>query len=181
MKIKKHKGVNYMEEKNVKMAPPWVQYANAVNAMFGKDKEVEVVYNNDDKTLKLLVENPVKADALQQLLPVQKEFGNVVLKITVIPANKEMTKAQLYQAAFSNNPALRDVVPVEGVFTNPILYVIFAKEVVQYYNDDLSDAHGNRNTLYQEIAKEIFNHQDGVMYCTDVDNESTGKPLGEWP
>lgn len=150
-----------------KMASPWVQYANAVNAMFAADGEVDVIYNNEELTLNLLVENPVKADALQQIMPTEKDFGGVKLKITVIPANLKMSKAQMFQAAFSGNAAFKSTVPVEGIFTNPLLYVVFAKEVVQYYNDDLSDLHGNRSTLYQTIAKEIFTDMDGVIYCTD--------------
>ena len=180
MKHKKKKE-KHMENEKTRMAPPWVQYANAVQAMFEKDPEVDVVYDNEEKTLALLVENPVKADALQQIMPMEKEFAGIKLKINVIPANLKMSKAQVYQAAFNGNPAFKTVVPVEGVFTNPLLYVLFAKEVVQYFNDDLSDAHGNRSTLYQELAKEIFVPQDGVLYCTDVDNKNIGKPLGEWP
>ena len=90
-----------------------------------------------------------------------------------------MTKAQLYNAAFSGNAAFVNTIPVEGVFTNPILYVVFEKEVVQYFNDDLGDPHGNRSTLYQELAKEVFPEHDGVLYCTDV--EEDGKTSGEWP
>ena len=166
MKHKKKKGVKHMEEK-AKLAAPWTQYAHAMNAMFAEDRDVEVVFNDDDMTLSLLVENPMTAEALQELIPKEKEYGNVKLKILVIPANLKMSKAQLYQAAFAGNPAFKSAVPIEGVFTNPLLYVVFARKVVQYYNDDLSDLHGNRSTLYQEIAKELFVPQDGVMYCTD--------------
>lgn len=170
-----------METREVKMAPPWVQYVNSVNAMFAKDPEVKVIYDNDNTTLSLMVDNPVKADALQQIMPPEKEFGNVTLNIKVVPANLKMTKAQLYHTAFSGNPAYVASVPIEGVFTNPLLYVVFAKEVVQYFNDDLSDLHGNRSTLYQNLANEIFTDHDGVLFCTDVGGENIGKPLGEWP
>lgn len=181
MKLKKKEKKKMENEKQAKMAPPWVQYANAVNALFEKDGEVDVIYNNDDMTLSLMVENPVKADALQQLMPTEKKFGSVTLKIRVVPANLKMTKAQLYNMAFSGNPAFVTTVPIEGVFTNPLLYVVFEKAVVQYFNDDLGDLHGNRSTLYQELAKEVFEEHDGVMFCTDANGENIGKPLGSWP
>ena len=57
---------------------------------------------------------------------------------------------------------------VTGIFSNPITYVVFVNEVVQYYNDNLSDIHGLRSTLYQEIAKDIFETRLGVYYCTDL-------------
>ena len=43
---------------------------------------------------------------------------------------------------------------------------VFAKEVVQYWNDSLSDPYGKVSTLYQDIAKDIFEDTDGVMFCT---------------
>jgi hypothetical protein len=51
--------------------------------------------------------------------------------------------------------------------TNPITYVIFKKEVVQYYDDNLGDAHGNRTTLYEQIANQIFEDREGIYFCTD--------------
>ena len=150
-----------------KIASPWVQYVNALEAMFSKDKEVKIDYDNDNHVVCMRVDNPVKADAISKLLPESMTYGEVVLKINVVSANEEMTKKQLYEAAFNGNSAFKEAVPMEGVFTNPLLYIVFAKEVVQYYNDDLSDLHGYRSTLYQEIAKEIFKEHDGVLFCTD--------------
>ena len=59
-------------------------------------------------------------------------------------------------------------------------YVVFENKVVQFFNDDLSDIHGNKSTLYQEIAKDIFGDCDNIYFCTDT-KEEIGKPLGEWP
>ena len=39
---------------------------------------------------------------------------------------------------------------------NSFTYVVFEKEVVQYWNDNLGDINGLRSTLYQDLAKEIF-------------------------
>ena len=70
---------------------------------------------------------------------------------------------------------------VNGVFTNPVSYVIFEKKVVQFFNDDLSDAHGNMTTLYKDVAKDVLGEHHGVFFCTDNGEENVGKPLGEWP
>ena len=66
---------------------------------------------------------------------------------------------------------------------NPITYVVFVNEVVQYFNDDLGDVYGQCSTLYQEIAKDVFGETEGVFFCTDVEEPvyALGKPLGEWP
>ena len=59
MKLKKKEKKKMENEKQVKMAPPWVQYANAVQALFEKDPEVKIIYDNDNLTLSLMLNNPV--------------------------------------------------------------------------------------------------------------------------
>lgn len=155
------------EEPKSKLAPPWIQYANEIISLFGQDPEIKINYDNDSTTLKLFIDSEVKAEAISKLIPCEKSFGNVILKIEIVPSNDE-SAASLFRNAFANNPVFSYVKTVEGVFTNPVTYVVFNKQIIQYYNDDLSDINGNRTTLCQEIAKDIFN-KDGVFFCTDVD------------
>jgi hypothetical protein len=174
-----------MEKEIIRMAPPWIQYVNELKALFGRDPEISIQYDNDEYAVTLLVKNQTKADALTLLLPEEKVFGNVSLKVKVVPANMKMTEDELMRAAFNGNPALHDIVKRQATMqTPPFTYVIFKKEVVQYFNDELGDAHGNRSTLYQDIAKDLFSGiegANGVFFCTDNGAENVGKPLGEWP
>lgn len=153
----------------MKISPPWIQYVNKLRALFGRDEEIKINYNNDDVEVKLMVENSEKANALTQLLPTSVNFGNVVLKVTVVPANCKGAYKDLFEIAFDGNPAFKYMETVDNVFTNPISYVVFAKEVVQYYNDDMSDIHGVRSTLYETLAEEIFEGAQGIYFCTDTD------------
>ena len=166
---------------NVKMVSPWVEYYRKVEALFKEDPSVRTIFDDENTEVKLFVTGSAKADAISQLLPSEIEFGNVTLKITVIPSNEERNTVALIRDAFSGNPALTDIFTVHGVMANDINYVIFRKEVVQYWNDDLSDAHGVRSTLYQNLANEVIGEKDGVFFCTDTEYENVGKPLGEWP
>ena len=153
----------------VKISSPWVEYSRYMEAMFGKDPEVKVVFDEDAVAIKLFVDNPVKADALSQILPETKNFGGVVLTISVIPGDEKQTKEQLFKAAFNGNPVVDDVVTVGGeLLPNPFTYVVFKKEVVQFWNDNFGDPHGMKSTLYEEIARDAFN-VDGVLYCTNVE------------
>lgn len=155
------------EKKEVKIAPPWIQYVNKLVALFGKDPEIHLDYKNDEHTVTMRVDNHEKAEALIKLLPAAKEFGNVTLNINIVPCNNLDSKEDLYLAAFNGNPAFAFTRSVEGVFTNPITYVVFSREVVQYYNDDLGDLFGNCTTLYQDIAKDLFGGEEGVFFCTN--------------
>ena len=151
-----------------KMSPPWVQFVCSLEAMFGDDPEIKIEFVDKDegKFVKLYVDNQRKADAIGKLLPLEMSFGGVDLGIVVVASNKATSAAQLYTDAFAGNPVLEDVKVIDGIFPNPLTYVMFKKEVVQYYNDDMSDVYGNRTTLYQELAKELFIMKDGVNFCT---------------
>lgn len=156
--------------KSLALSPPWMIYYEKIKALFSEDSEIRVYFNDEEMTISLYVKNGRKADALSQLLPLEKSFGSVDIGIKVIPANNFQTvnsnPEELIKAAFEGNPALRFTQTITGVLSNPITYVVFDKRVVQYYNDDLGDYYGQCSTLYQDLAKEVFGVEEGVFYCT---------------
>lgn len=168
----------------ISLSSPWVEYYRKVNAMFQKDPEVTVIYDEEKRTLNIYVDNSAKAGALGVLFPVEITFGNCVLPINIIPSNKTNTNAAVtdIEEALDGNGAVSFIRNVE-LFGKMLTYVVFKPEVVQYFTDDLSDYHGFRSTLYAEIAKELFGELDGVYFCTDLatDDVMFGTPLGEWP
>lgn len=156
---------------NLNLSSPWVIFYRKVNELFKDDPEVKLVFNEEERTLKLFVDNAEKADALTKLLPTEKSFGNVSLKIAVVPADlkNEESYADLFAKAFKGNPAFSDIISTEGeAGAFQATYVLFAKKVVQFYSDDLSDPHGNTSTLYQELAKEVFGELGTTYFCTDI-------------
>ena len=152
----------------MKVLSPWAVYAHQIDAFFKKDDDVTVVYDNDIPKVSLYVRDEKKANALMRLLPPTKNFGNIDLKIIVIPANKLISNVELFADALEGNEAFSRIVTVEDAFmSNPINYVLFEKEVVQYPTDDLGDANGLRSTLYQDMAKELFGEHNGIFFCTE--------------
>lgn len=153
---------------NIKMVSPWIGYYKEIKSLFQEDYTVKVKYDDSKNTIKLYVEDEEKADALAQLLPNRKVFGNITVNIDVIPANKvETPKIDLFRKAFEGNGAVAYIETVDNVSSNAFHFVVFQPEIVQYYNDDLSDINGLRSTLYQDIAKEIFGEREGIYFCTD--------------
>ena len=155
---------------------PWVTYYKEVDALFKKDKEVFVVFDDENVELKIYVDNQSKADAIQYLMPTEKEFGNVVLKIEVIPSNGKQLHSigtanivDIASNSFRDNYAVYAVTDVRAVFD--LVYVIFRKEVVQYFDDNIGDIYGNCSTLYETIARNVFK-DIGVKYCTDCGKEN---------
>ena len=146
------------------MSPPWVLYYKKLNALFGEDERISIIYDEDNDG----------ADALLFLLPETVSFGNVELKIIVIPPNKTLgfkttilNPTVAVTSLFYGNKHLDRIKTVYtpcGDFT----YVIFKKEVIQYYEDNISDFYGNRSTLCEDIAREVFKDIEGVFFCTSI-------------
>ena len=156
----------------LKLSAPWQIFYKELDVMFKKDSEVHIVCDPDNYTIDMYVENEAKAEALGKILPISKNFGNIDVTINVIPANKcnaRRSKGSLIEDAFYDNPVVDKIVTLDGIMSNPITFVIFTKEVVQYWNDNLFDANGVCSTLYQEIAKNIFEDIDGVYFCTNTE------------
>lgn len=170
---------------SIKLAPPWITFVSELEQLFKHDREVHIVYDNEECEVKVYVDSAAKAEALTELLPAGKAFGNQVLTVTVVPANGlvAVDKTNLYQTAFAGNGAFSFIKTVQGIFANNLTYVVFKNRVVQYWNDDLGDIYGQKSTLYQEIARNIFGETEGVFFCTDVEEPvyALGTPLGEWP
>lgn len=156
-----------MENKKVKIAAPWTIYANQVEAMFKEDPDVKFKYDDETKVITLRVNGTDKADALAQLLPGEQNFGGVTLTLYVIPANEEeTTKIDLFRRAFSGNPIVSEIMSLETLW-GKLGFVVFKPKVVQYYNDNMFDLNGIKTTVYQDLAKELFDGDDKVFFCTE--------------
>ena len=163
----------------VKLASPWVIYYEQVKALFGDDPDVVIYYDDDAMELSLYVDSSLKASALEQLFPTEKQWGDTILSIRVVPGNQQsklitvqyrvnepFETCDLMYYALCDNPHFKDVIHLDAMFN--INYVVFKNEVIQYYSDNLGDPHGLTSILAQDIAKEIFETPNGVFYCTDI-------------
>lgn len=148
------------------LSAPWVTYIHELQLLFEQDTDIRMVVDSNLLEVKLYVEDWRKADALSKLLPQEKVFGNVTLKIEVIPANHGDGSAfYLIQDAFKGNPVFvgaESASKTIGTFN----YAVFKKEVAQFFNDQLDDINGYKSMLYQDIAKDVLGEKDGVFYCT---------------
>lgn len=178
-----------MAETRFKLSPPWVGYVNKMGALFDGDPQIAFNVDLEGKEPKVVLacNNGDKVTALQQILPTEVEFGNVVLHIIVdgVPANCTFkNKKELFDVAFAKNPAYAySVSPSDdGYAWFSMTYVVFKCVVVQMFCDNLNDCHGLISTLYQDIAKEILTGEEvqGVYFNTDVEVGKLGRTPDEW-
>ena len=166
------------------LSSPWTIFYREVDALFKNDNGVHVIFDEENREIKLYVEDGKKAAALTELLPAEKKFGRVTIKITVIPANGIADGWDL-EDLFAGNDAVEFVQTAAKLPGLDIEYVVFRKEVVQYYTDNLMDYNGLKSTLYEDVARDVFGSLPGVSFSTsDRDIElicDLNAPLGEWP
>lgn len=152
----------------IKMSPPWIGYVNKVKKLFEKDPAIRVEYNEGAMNLCIYVDDSDKYEALSNLLPEEKIFGGVALAITIIPANTKQNKDYRYylKKLFRDNNAVDKIRDIT-VSSNPMTFIVFEKEVVQYWNDNLGDINGITSTLMEQIARDVFEDADGVFFNTN--------------
>ena len=147
------------------ISSPWILHYRKLQAMFREDPQVRVELDEDKYEVKLYVSDADKAEALTKILKNSISFGNITLKVTVIPPNYAETDIRsLYEKAFEGNGAIADYLTIEMLNRS---YVICKNKVVQYYSDDLSDANQICSTLYQNIAEDVFVERAGINFSTE--------------
>lgn len=153
----------------LKLQAPWVTYYEELSLFFDEDPDVHVIFDESENTVNMYVQDPAKAEALTRLIPPEKQFGGVTLYLNIIPGNQNKNDVLTdITDAFKGNPIVDSIQILDSIPACKFTYVIFRREVVQYWNDDLSDAFGNRTTLWQDVAKRLFEEVPGVHFCTDV-------------
>lgn len=157
---------------NVKLSPPWDEYARKIAELFLQDEEIHVEYAEKENKLTIWVDNTDKYEALTKILPAEKDFGGHILSIEIVPANvKEEEKDSRYylKKLFRGNEAVSEIVDTK-IGAASITYIQFEKEVIQFWNDNLGDLHGIKSTLMEDIARDIFGETVNVFFGTDVTN-----------
>lgn len=166
----------------VNLVAPWDEYYNEMVAFFAEDPDVTVLYDTEEKHIKVLVQDPAKAEALTHLLNSEVDFGGVKLLITVVPANEVISEIKrcfsnanneedyttLYKRSLIDNDLFAYTKTIEKMIGFNAVFVVFKKKVVQYYSDNLGDLNGMKSTLAEYIARDIFVPHSGVFFCTDA-------------
>lgn len=153
--------------KTAKLSPPWWEYYHKLYALFGQDPEIHMNFEDDDKVIKMYVDNPAKAEGLAKIIPSEMDFGNVKVTINVIPSDKAESMEQVYKTIFNGNPVFSDAVEVDEPGLPHMCYIVFKPEIVQFYDDNLCDLNGNMTTLHQDIAGDVLNVENNVYFCTE--------------
>ena len=154
----------------VKLSAPWETYTRKLRALFSTDDEIEVLDVDSDYRLVIIAKNHRKFDALCQLLPPTKTFGNVTISICIEDQdeNENANYSQLIEDLFKDNTHFKEVKKVIDATGTEHDFVMFYPEVLQFFNDNMFDYNGFWSGLAQDIARDVFDEaaSNGVHFCT---------------
>lgn len=165
------------KEKIVKLSPPWYTYHRKVQALFMRDPQVHMKdlaqISGGNYSYMILVDDKAKAEAIKEILPQRVEMGGITIHADILGPDEDIvaltkkSELEIYNTAFSGNPVFEKTLSTSyGPFAAS--YCIFKKEVIQFWNDDLSDYQGNYNGLAADIARELLKSEH-ISFCTSAE------------
>lgn len=159
-----------------KIEAPWYTYQKKMAALFDGDSDIDIGEVMEDESgeanyvISIVVSDHEKYLALERILPYNVEFGNVTLRNIIYDAENIENgsyEADLYKKLFNHNLHVQEFKTVVDPMGTEHTYLLFKPEVIQFFNDDISDYNGKWSGLCQDIAREIFDGNTyGINFCT---------------
>jgi len=160
----------------VGLSPPCYTFHNYLKHSIGRDQHVDVLemeeISDDDYLISIEVMCKNKAIALATLLVPCKNFGNINVRVKVLHCGRTVKPycrplgarnlISIYEEALDTNYYF-EFVESEEFWGSTVIYPVFKKEVIQFYNDDLSDLFENFNGVAAMVFAEVLElNIDGV-------------------
>jgi hypothetical protein len=159
------------------LSPPWYTLWNEINSSIGNDPRVTVApldTSQNPYSIVIQCEEHRQAVALVSLMLLQYSFGNVEVEVTVTDAAGDIVQpvvptsaielAKWVRRAFKTNNWFVDVharslLPPSNSFV--VVYPIFARDVIQFFNDDLTDFYYNYNQVVAFVFQDVLQPTPG--------------------
>ncbi|MCL2336141.1 MAG: hypothetical protein FWC60_01840 [Firmicutes bacterium] len=157
-------------ENSSRLSPPQYTYYNYIKHSIGNDPCVNVAdmkeMGGGNYVIPIHVQGHERAVALATILELHKSMGNLSIDIEIFCGNQMVTPSEntensesllkLYEQALSTNRYFACAKINELLPGYPSIFPVFKKEVIQFYNDDLSDLYRNFNGVAADVFREVF-------------------------
>jgi len=158
------------------LSPPWYTLWNEIKATLGNAPNVEVMPLDttvNPYVVTVKVGDHDQAVAMASITAPQYVMGNITIKMQVqdntgavvapvVPKTAE-DLAGMVKKALGNNPwfvglEVRGLTPMSGT---RLVYIVFKADIVQFFNDDLSDLYNNYNNVVAFCFRDVLNSAPG--------------------
>ena len=156
------------QDNMARLSPPWYTYYNFLKHTIGSDNWVKVLdmteISGSQYIITIQAHKEDKARALATILALRQSFGNVIVDIEIIYDGKGVSPyeppltindlVRIFNQALDTNVYFKNVKP--GGFVTTLIFPIFKKEVIQFFNDDISDYYNNFNGVASNVFAEVL-------------------------
>jgi hypothetical protein len=172
------------------LSPPQYTLQRELQYSFGASRFVEVSDVHEDGSESVIYVtggNRFVAEGLAFVLQPHYNFGGIQVRIEVLysdgssvdlpddhPLNPTMRAAWHFYSALRGNPYFFRIHKGSGFFS---LWVEFQADVIQFWNDDISDPHGYSHFVAKEVFSKLvretyFDNEVSIGFFTSIQ----GKP-----
>jgi hypothetical protein len=161
----------FMSTSAYALSPPWYTVRSLLNGTVGASPCVEVGQVNVDQdpyTLDVTACSKKLASSLAVILRRDWSFGNVHLHVRVLDSTGQEVNPRIqpgpdpvatikaqFEAALADNPLFSKIIENQSSSQDRnSFWVEIKKEVIQFFNDDLTDYYSNKNA----VAENAFRH-----------------------
>jgi len=160
------------------LSPPWYTLWNEIKASIGNNPGVTVEDLDTSQTpyiVPISVDNHDTAAAIASIMNLHYQIGNITVDVQVKdPAGNIVTPitpgsvsqlVELVESGLGNNGWFKEVLP-KPLYPNApeVVFVVFAKAVIQFYNDDLSDLYHNYNNVAAFVFRDVLHPSPGGIW-----------------
>ena len=175
------------QDNMTRLSPPWYTYFNFIKESIGSDPWVRVLDMKEVSGSHYIIQinalREEKARALATILALRQSFGNIVVDMEVLfngrgvsPYEPPLTNDDLlriFTQALGTNTYFEIAKP--GGFVGISIFPIFKKEVIQFFNDDISDYYNNFNGVAADVFREVLRPD---VYGTHINPSTAQGPAG---
>jgi hypothetical protein len=158
------------------LSPPWYTLWNEIKASIGNDPGVTVGDLDTSQTpyiVPISVDNHDKAVAIASIMNLHHQMGNITVDVQVkdpagnivtpITPSNPQALVELIESGLGNNGWFQKVVaqPFYPGSPSTVVFVVFSKAVIQFFNDDLSDLYNNYNNVVAFVFRDVLHPAPG--------------------
>ena len=169
-----------MVNQNLTLQSPWVTYFKMVYNLLTVDPEIKMpksITEGEGGKCSFWIESPnaTKIIALSKILKNEIQMGNITVTISFRCTNdvevgeNAVVTGNDYTDAFTGNPLFSKVVTEIFPGGAKVYYAVFKREIITFFNDNMTDYHANSHFIVADIVKEIANEDSAVNVCTEYE------------
>lgn len=161
------------ENNTVALSAPWYTFAKTVKYIFEKDPDITVTFADEvNGVLTITVEtsSPKKLISIKKIVGSKRSYGNINVVIKYALTSNVITLED-YKLAFADTGLIDEIIETQDPMGAD--FVVVNRDLVQFYNDNIFDYHGNITMTLEEAILSIINMDEqaaDIAICTKSDD-----------